>query len=170
MPFRTDRGVTSYSDRDTPAEYATSGDEERARYNEAIDSLSEIAAVLPDELDNISSPPTSESETHKNATIIQALASVVCLVTMTARVMSGENNKRPFYLTSLPPEPLNDGDLFYLAPANPDNWDDPWLHPVEPNFVDPLIIKAIKEGTAKMVRYDAKGQRLTTENVELSLF
>ena len=38
MPYAIERGVRSYRDHDTPAEYASGADEERAAFNDARDA------------------------------------------------------------------------------------------------------------------------------------
>ena len=53
MPYRTERNVTTYHDRDTPSEYATGRDEDAARFNDARDraaAASEDVATLLDAL------------------------------------------------------------------------------------------------------------------------
>lgn len=61
MPYTTERGVTTYSDRDTPPEYADSADEERAAYNEAFDEAFAFGETLIGLLDDLIEPPTGVS-------------------------------------------------------------------------------------------------------------
>lgn len=60
MPYRTERGVTTYHDRDTPSEYATSRDEDAARFNEARDEAFKEAVALSDAIDNLYGEPIPE--------------------------------------------------------------------------------------------------------------
>ena len=56
MPYTTERGVTSYSDHDTPPEYATSADEERAAYNDAHDDAFRAVEELYGLVDDLIEP------------------------------------------------------------------------------------------------------------------
>lgn len=56
MPYSTERGVTSYHDRDTPPEFASAEDEERSRYNGARDAAYEATEKLLDLLDDLYEP------------------------------------------------------------------------------------------------------------------
>lgn len=53
MPYHTDdRGVTTYSDFDTPSEYAAAADEERASYFNIQEKAFKAAEVLTTLIDN----------------------------------------------------------------------------------------------------------------------
>ena len=58
MPYKTERGVTSYSDHDTPSEYATGADEARAAYNEVQDAAFAAAEKLHELIDDLCDPPS----------------------------------------------------------------------------------------------------------------
>lgn len=57
MPYTTERGVTSYYDRDTPLEYATGQDEDCARFNDARDQAFATAEAISTLLDNLYGEP-----------------------------------------------------------------------------------------------------------------
>jgi hypothetical protein len=57
MPYTTERGVTSYSDRDTPLEYASGQDEDAARFNDARDRAFAATEDLSGLLDNLYGDP-----------------------------------------------------------------------------------------------------------------
>lgn len=57
MPYTTERGVTSYSDRDTPLEYASGQDEEAARFNAARDRAYFAAENISGLLDQLYDDP-----------------------------------------------------------------------------------------------------------------
>lgn len=57
MPYTTERGVTVYSDRDTPAEYATSEDEDASRFNDARDRAYQFIEAATELLDDLHGSP-----------------------------------------------------------------------------------------------------------------
>lgn len=67
MPYSTERGVTSYSDRDTPPEFASGEDEDRAEYNGARDAAFAAAEKLCSLLDELYEPATDDlhGEAHR---------------------------------------------------------------------------------------------------------
>ena len=83
MGYTTERGVTSYSDRDTPSEYATGQDEDAARFNEARDRAFSMAEVISSLLDDLYSDPIppKHGEMNEIADAIEALAERVKTLT-----------------------------------------------------------------------------------------
>lgn len=57
MPYITERGVASYSDRDTPAEFASGQDEDAAQFNDARDRAFAAADNIGGFLDNLYEDP-----------------------------------------------------------------------------------------------------------------
>ena len=79
MPYITERGVKHYHDRSTPAEFATSEDEDRARFNEARDRAFDAAEALCQPLDDLYSDPIAAKagEMSEIADALEALLSRV---------------------------------------------------------------------------------------------
>lgn len=78
MTYTTKRGVTTYSDRDTPAEYVSSADEERDAYNKAQDLAAAAAENLCCVLDALYEPPAGDMNSMRRALekIADALAAL----------------------------------------------------------------------------------------------
>ena len=81
MPYTVERGVRSFSDRDTPPEYATGDDEDRDAFNVARDSALADAEALVGVLDNYGEPDAAKAGKMK------ALAKKVAAVLAEARAL-----------------------------------------------------------------------------------
>jgi hypothetical protein len=64
MPYVTERGVTSYYDRDTPPEFATGQDEDAERFNVNRDRAYQAAEEIFSVLDDLYSHPIPDKATE----------------------------------------------------------------------------------------------------------
>lgn len=78
MPYATERGVRSYSDHDTPPEFATSADEDRAAYNAARDEAFATAETVCSLLDEAWEPPACSAAAMQ--AIADGLASILAAI------------------------------------------------------------------------------------------
>jgi hypothetical protein len=79
MSYSTERGVTSYADRDTPAEFATGQDEDAAAFNGARDRAFAFSEEIATALDAIYGEPIP-SKRGEMAEIADGLAVIAARV------------------------------------------------------------------------------------------
>lgn len=79
MPYMTERGVRSYSDHGTPAEFATGQDEDASRFNDARDRAFNAAERIYGPLDELYGAPIA-AKAGEMAEIADALDAVLARV------------------------------------------------------------------------------------------
>lgn len=116
MPYSTERGVRSYSDNDTPAEFASGADEDRARYNEAQNDACKAADKLIDLLADLYEPPAGDL-CSAHVTLDRMASQLLALVAEAERLL-GRSTQVAASAVSANTEPERAAERQHLVPED----------------------------------------------------